>query len=159
MGIDVLDNTVRSGLCQGWSVKLWNLTKQPLVSLIILALGLSGSASASKKTRNWQTGKLLDSHRSQNPVGAVDHPPIGFDNRRRTTVVFETQDTFVIEDGLLTYTVSEIVRGTKPANVTVNGQVKFVIEGTTLYLMDDGGKEHKTDVTKKVLRQSPESSK
>jgi hypothetical protein len=53
----------------------------------------------------------------------------------------------------------EIVRGTKPANVTVNGQVKFAIEGTTLYLLDDGGREHKTDITKKVLRQSPESPK
>ena len=133
--------------------------KQLLISLIVLALGLSGSASAGKKARNWQTGKLLDSQRSQNPVGAVDHPPIGFDNRRRTTVVFQTQDTFVIEDESHTYTVSEIVRGTKPANVTVNGQVKFAIEGTTLYLLDDGGKEHKTDITKKVLRQSPESPK
>jgi hypothetical protein len=133
--------------------------KQFLISLIVLALGLSGSASAGKKARTWQTGKLLDSQRSQNPVGAVDHPPIGFDNRHRTTVVFQTQDTFVIEDELLTYTVSEIVRGTKPANLTVNGQVKFAIEGTTLYLLDDGGKEHKTDITKKVLRQLPESPK
>jgi hypothetical protein len=133
--------------------------KQLLISLIVLAISLAGSASAGKKARDWQIGKLLDSQRSQNVVGTVEHPPIGLDNRRRTNNVYETRDSFVIEDELHTYTVSEIVRGTKPANVTVNGPVKFAIDGTTMYLLDDGGKEHKTDITKKVLRQSPEPPK
>jgi hypothetical protein len=126
---------------------------------VVVALGLTGSAVGGKKARNWQTGKLLDSQRSQNLVGAVEHPAVGLDNRRRTRNVYETHDSFVIETDTYTYTVSEIVRGTKPANVTVNGQVKFAVEGTTLYLVDDGGKEHRTDVVKKVLHQASEQPK
>ena len=137
---------------------------KPLLFLLLaatVALAFTDPAFGDKKskTRNWQSGKLLDSQRSQNPVGAVDRPPIGFDNRHRTTVVFQTQDTFVIETDTLTYTVSEIVRGGKPANLTVNGPVKFAIEGTTLYLMDESGKEHRTEIMKKVLRQPSEPPK
>jgi hypothetical protein len=68
-------------------------------------------------------------------------------------------DSFVIETDTLTYTVSEIVRGGKPANLTVNGPVKFAVEGTTLYLMDENGKEHRTEIVKKVLRQPSEPPK
>jgi hypothetical protein len=95
-----------------------------LMSLVALALAwaFGGAAFGGKtlKPRNWQTGRLLDSQRSQNLVGAVDRPPIGFDNRHRTTNVYENQDTFVVETDTHTYTVSEIVRGAKPANLTVN---------------------------------------
>jgi hypothetical protein len=131
--------------------------KPILISLIVLVLALSCPALAGKKALTWQTGKLVDSQRSQNLAGAVDRP--GFGNVRRTTNVYQTQDTFVIETDSLTYTVSEIARGTKPANLTVNGPVKFAVEGTTLYLLDDGGNEHRTDIVKKVLKQSPEAPK
>jgi len=73
--------------------------------------------------------------------------------------VYETRDTFIIETDSYTYMASEIVRGTKPANVTINGPVKFAIDGTTMYLLDDGGKEHKADIVKKVLRQASEPPK
>jgi hypothetical protein len=127
-----------------------------LIPIIVLAVTSAGPALGGKKTRNWQIGKLLDSQRSQDVVGAVEHPPIGFDNRSRTENVYETRDTFVVEGDSYTYTVSEIVRSTKPANVTVNGPVKFATDGTTMYLLDDGGREHKTDVVKKILRQPSE---
>ncbi len=104
-------------------------------------------------------GKLLDSERSQDVVGAVQHPPVGFDSRTRTSNVYAVRDTFTIDTETYTYTVVETVRGTKPANVTVNGPLKFAIEGTTLYFLDDGGKEHKTDIAKKVVRQAAESPK
>jgi hypothetical protein len=59
----------------------------------------------------------------------------------------------VIENETLTYTVSEAVaRGAKPANLTVNGPITFAVEDTTLYLVDEAGKEHRTDIVKKVLR-------
>ena len=138
--------------------------KPILISLIVVAIALAftGSAFGGKKAkpRNWQTGRLLDLQRSQNPVGAVDRPPIGFDNRHRTTVVYQTQDTFLIETDALIFTVTEIVRGgAKPANLTVNAPIKFAIEDTTLYLIDESGKEHRTEIAKKVLRQPSEPPK
>lgn len=129
------------------------------ILLIVVTVALTGSAFGGQKDRAWQTGRLVDSQRSQDVVGAVEHPPVGFDSRRRTNNVYETRDTFIIETDSLTYTVSNIVRGTKPTNVTVNGPVKFAIVGTTMYLLDDGGKEHKADITKKVLRQVSEPPK
>jgi hypothetical protein len=135
--------------------------KSILISLIALAIALAATGSSAfggkkEKIRNWQIGRLLDSQRSKDAVGAVDRPPIGFDNRHRTSVVYQIQDTFVIETDKLTYTVSEIVQSGKPANLTVNGPVKFAIEDTTLYLMDESGKEHRTEIVKKVLRQPSE---
>ena len=133
--------------------------KTLLVPLIVVVVALTSPAFGGKKNRDWQTGKLVDSQRSQNVVGAVERPPVGFDSRRRTNNVYEIRDTFVIETDSYTYTASEVVRGTKPPNVTVNGPVKFAVDGTTMYLLDDGGKEHKADVTKKVLRQVSEPPK
>lgn len=130
-----------------------------LIVLLAVAVALTCPALGGKKTRNWQMGKLLDSERSQDVVGAVQHPPVGFDSRTRTSNVYAVRDTFTIDTETYTYTVVETVRGTKPANVTVNGPLKFAIEGTTLYFLDDGGKEHKTDIAKKVVRQAAESPK
>ncbi|HYW45189.1 MAG TPA: hypothetical protein VE959_20165 [Bryobacteraceae bacterium] len=155
-------------LTDGWRVILTGVNvlefqetimKPLLIPLIVVVIALTGPAFGGKKNRDWQTGKLVDSQRSQNVVGAVERPPVGFDSRRRTNNVYETRDTFIIETDSYTYTASEIVRGTKPANVTVNGPVKFAIDGTTMYLLDDGGKEHKADVTKKVLREASEPPK
>ncbi len=125
------------------------------ITAVVVALSLAYPALGGKKPRNWQTGKLLDSQRSQNLVGAVERPA-GFGATSRTRNVYETEDTFVIETETYVYTVSEVVRGARHANVTVNGPVKFATEGTTLYLVDEGGKEHRTEIVKKVLRQAPE---
>ena len=131
-----------------------------LITFLTLALVVSMPAFGGKKvkTRNWQTGKLLDLQRSQTLVGSVDRPGVVLNNGRRISndskqAVYATQDTFVIEGETLTYTVSETVgRGVKPAKVTINGIIKFAVEDTTVYLLDESGKEHRTEIVKKVLR-------
>lgn len=105
--------------------------------------------------RNWQTGKVLDSQRSQELAGTVDDKPIIFKRWRNASqkAVYQTRQTFVIEGETLTYTVLELVgRGVKPANLTVNGNVRFAVEGLTLYFIDDDYREHETEIVKKVLR-------
>ena len=131
--------------------------KQLVLSLIVLTLGLCGYASAGKKARDWQTGKLVDSQRSQILAGSVDRPGWVLKGKQITNdskqAVYTTQDVFVIEGESLTYTVSEAVAsGAKPAKVTVNGPIKFAIEDMVLYVTDEAGKEHRTQIMKKVLR-------
>ena len=41
----------------------------------------------------------------------------------------------------------------KPANLTVNGPVKYAVEKRKLYVLDEDGKEHEMEIVKKVLRQ------
>ncbi len=129
------------------------------VGVLFVNQAMSGEASAN---RNWQLGTVLDSERSQQFAGAIDRPGIVINGKRWTNdskrAVYQTQQTFVIESETHTYTVSEpLGRRGKPANLTVNGPVRFEIVGTALYLLDDDFKEHKTEIVKKALR-TPEQS-
>ncbi len=130
---------------------------------VVFALVVTSPSFGRKKPpdRIWQMGKVLDSQRSQEFAGTVDQPGAVINGRRITNdakaVVYQTQQILVIESDTYTYTVSEMPGRAKPANVTVNGRVVFAIEGTILYLLDDDGKEHKTEITKKVLRISEKS--
>ncbi|MGD0499484.1 MAG: hypothetical protein ABSC23_13725 [Bryobacteraceae bacterium] len=124
------------------------------LTLVIFTPALYGGKT---KTRNWQTGKLLDAKRSQVFVGTVNRPGAVINGQRITNdskqAVYAIQDTFVIEAETLTYTVSETLgRGAKPANLTIKGPVKFAVEDTTVYLLDEAGKEHRTEIVKKELR-------
>jgi hypothetical protein len=47
----------------------------------------------------------------------------------------------------------------KPANLTVNGPVKFAVEKRKLFVIDEDGKEHEMEIVKKVLRQPAETPK
>jgi hypothetical protein len=44
----------------------------------------------------------------------------------------------------------------KPANLTINGPVKYAVEKQALLVIDEDGKEHETEIIKKTLRQEPE---
>jgi hypothetical protein len=139
--------------------------KPLLISLIVavFVLAVTSPSFGAKKPpdRIWQMGKVLDSQRSQEFAGTVDRPGAVINGRRITNdaraAVYATQQILVIESDTYTYTVSEVSGRAGPANVTVNGRVVFAIEGTILYVLDDDGKEHKTEITKKALR-IPEKS-
>jgi hypothetical protein len=129
------------------------------VAVLFMNHALGGETNAN---RNWQLGKVLDSERSQQFAGAVDRPGIVINGKRWTNdskrAVYQTQQTFVIESETHTYTVSEpLGRREKPTNLTINGPVRFEVVGTSLYLLDDDFKEHKTEILKKALR-TPEQS-
>ena len=50
-------------------------------------------------------------------------------------------------------------RWSKPANLTVNGPVKYAVEKRKLFVMDEDGREHEMEIVKKTLRQSADPSK
>ena len=60
----------------------------------------------------------------------------------------------MVDGGDKIYAISRLLkyRWNKEANVTVNGPVKFAIEGNHMYLLDDDGREHKAKIIKKTLK-------
>lgn len=129
-----------------------------LISFVAAALLFMNPALGDKKSanRNWETGKVLD---SQEIAGTVDNSEnvgnpqgvLGGLREARKRRAAQPQQVFTIDGQKITYTV-RLPRGAKLANLTVNGPVEFAVEETTLYLIDDDHKEHKTEIVKKVLR-------
>jgi hypothetical protein len=125
-----------------------------------LALIFTTPTFAGKKApnRNWQSGKVLDSQRSQEFAGTVDRPGLVLTNGIRITndskrALYHIQQTIVIESETYTYTVAEALRRNgRPANLTVNGTLMFAAEDTILYIVDEDLREHKMEIVKKVLR-------
>ena len=70
------------------------------------------------------------------------------------TAVYRVFETFLIEGDRYAYLVQERLRWrwSKPANVTVNGLVKFAVDKRKLYVLDEDGKEHEMEIVKKTLR-------
>jgi hypothetical protein len=63
-------------------------------------------------------------------------------------------ETFVIEGETRVYMAQERLRWkwSKPANLTVNGPVKFAAEKRKLFVIDDEGKGHEMEIVKQVLK-------
>jgi hypothetical protein len=140
--------------------------RQAFVSTLVLIAFLLNPASGRKKQlqdRTWQTGKVLDTQRSDAFAGTVNRPGVVLTNGRRITndktkAVYRTEETIVIEGATHTYTVSKLL-AKKPVKLTVNGSVRFAVEDTVLYLIDDDFIEQKTEIVKRVLRQTTEQEK
>jgi hypothetical protein len=69
--------------------------------------------------------------------------------------IYRASGVYNIEAGEYIYVCHESLRWrtSKPAALTVNGPVQFSVEGDTLYLKDDNGREHKTKIVKKILKE------
>src|SRR5258708_7190583 len=141
---------------------------------LVLFATLANEAPGAEKTRDWQTGKVLDSERSRYFAGTV-----GSANTTGTaqtngsngtyqgsttssqTAVYRVYETFLIEGETYAYLAQERLRWkwSKPANLTVNGPVKFALEKRKLFVIDEEGKENEMEIVKKGLRQQPEQAK
>jgi hypothetical protein len=118
----------------------------------------------SPKQRDWQTGKVLDTNRQRyfagtvgnsNTNGTVDSSGNYHGNSSGgETAVYRVFETFVIEGEQYVYLAQERLRWrwSRPANVTVNGPVKYAVEKRKLYVMDEDNKEHEMEIVKKTLR-------
>jgi hypothetical protein len=141
--------------------------RRVLLTALTLILGASVIAFAGEKQRDWQTGKVLDSQRSRyfagtvgssNTTGNVDVSGDSATYRGQTsgsqTAVYRVFETFLIEGEQYAYLAQERLRWrwSKPANVTVNGPVKYAVEKRKLFVIDEDGKEHEMEIIKKTLR-------
>ena len=130
----------------------------------VLAL-LPSVVLCAEKARSWQTGKVVDTERSRyfagtvgngNTTGTVqENGTYQGSTNNSQTAVYRVYQTFAIEDETQVYMAEERLRWrwSKPANLTVNGPVKFAIQKRKLYVLDDDGKEHEMEIIKHVLKQ------
>lgn len=142
------------------------------VCALIAAVFISSGVSAEKQ-RDWQTGKVLDSERSRYFAGTFgsantdgqaqangNYGTYQSNTQSSQIAVYRTFETFLIEGPTHAYLAQERLRfkWSKPANLTVNGPVKFAVEKQKLFVIDEDGKEHEMEIVKKTLRQ-PEPAK
>ena len=124
------------------------------------------------KERDWQNGRVLDTDRQRyfagtvgngNTNGTVDGESGTYRGQTNSssTAVYRVFQTFVIEGEKHVYLAQERLRWrwSKPANVTVNGPVKYAVEKQKLYVMDEDNKEHEMEIMKKTLRVPDQSPK
>ena len=138
------------------------INKRSLICIAILLLGICQLSNAEKQ-RNWQTGKVLDSERSRyfagtvgssNTNGTYGNGGYNANSNGSQTAVYRVYQDFVIEGDQYAYLAQEHLkwRWSKAANLTINGPVKYAVEKRNLYVIDDDGKEHEMEITKKTLK-------
>jgi hypothetical protein len=61
----------------------------------------------------------------------------------------------VIESDSYIYVARERLRWkwSKPADLTINGPIRFAVEKDHIFILDEDGKEHEGRITKKVLKE------
>jgi len=140
--------------------------KAIFVLSILAALVPSQPGMAADKVRDWQTGRLLDSERNRYFAGTVGSATTGiqYPNLPTTTntsqnASYRVYETFVIEGDQYVYQAQERLhwKWSKPANLTVNGPVKYTVEKQKLFVLDEDGKQHEMEIVKKILR--PDAAK
>lgn len=138
-----------------------------LVRPLVAAILICGVTVAAEKQLDWQEGKVLDSQRSRYFAGAT-----GSTNSRGTaqsngnygsyqgsanssqTAIYKVYETFLIEGESHAYFAQQRLRWrwSKPANLTVNGPVKFAVRKRKLFVIDEDDKQHEMKIIKRILR-------
>ena len=135
--------------------------------VLLVGFALLPTLFAAEKMLEWQNGKVLDTG-----WGRVYSGTIGSANTNGTfqsygnygryqgyssgsqLAVYRVYKTFVIESPTHVYVAVESVRWrwSKPANLTVNGTVRFALDKRKIYVEDEDGKVHEMGINKKILR-------
>lgn len=131
---------------------------------VVAILSFQGTVAA-EKTHDWQTGMVLDTSRSRYFAGTVgngntngqvsDNGSYSGNSSSSETAVYRVYQNFQIEGEQYVYLAQEHLkwRWSKPADLTVNGKVKYAVEKRKLFVIDDEGKDHEMEIVKKVLKQ------
>ena len=144
--------------------------KQSGSRIRVLIMILIGGTVMFGATRQWQSGKLLDTEQQKvkegstttyNTDGQAKNKSNGkTDYSQNTTATttdnIDTYEVYTIEGPDKTYIAREklLFPWSKPANVTVGAEVKYAIDGRKLYILDDDQKEHKASIVKTTLNQA-----
>lgn len=141
--------------------------------MLLVIFSMATTVIAAEKQRDWQTGKVVDTERNRYFAGTIGNSNTtgtaqangNYGTYQGTTTtthtaVYRVYETFIIEGETYAYVAQERLRWrwSKPANLTVNGPVKYAVEKRKLYVVDDDGKEHEMEVVKRILKQ-PQTAK
>jgi hypothetical protein len=116
---------------------------------------IASDCPAASKITSWETGKVLDVERKQDLVGTVEHgSTFGVTSHSSTNAVYTFYEEYAIESDQFMYLTRERLRSerSKPALLTVNGPVKFHVDGPKLVILDNESKEHETTILKQVSK-------
>lgn len=139
------------------------------LALLVFLLPAFTFSGATEKQRDWQTGTVRDSSRSRYFAGTIggansngtvnDNGSYNGTTSSSQTAIYRVYQNFEIEGDQFVYLAQEHIkwRWSKPADLTVNGKVKYAVEKRKLFVIDDEGKEHEMEIVKKVLR-TPEAA-
>jgi hypothetical protein len=112
---------------------------------IMLAMLILASVAITKE-RDWQEGKLIDITSEPYVIGSVFNGAGGVYQRERIR--------YQIDDGKYIYTASHIHRRRdKALPLTINAKVKFAIEKSKFYILDEDGEDHELKLEKKALKE------
>lgn len=115
-----------------------------LITIMLAMLMLASVAIA--KEHDWQEGKLIDISSEPYVVGGVFEGTGSVQQRERIK--------YRIDDGTYIYTASHIHRRRDNAlPLTINAKVKFAIEKSRFYILDEDGEDHELKLEKKVLKE------
>jgi hypothetical protein len=113
-----------------------------LIAILIMLVGISVFGFQDKK-RDWQEGKLTDISTAPFTEGTIGGPA------RKEKIVY------TVDAGKYVYTFSHLhFPHDKAMPVTVNAVVKFAIEKSKVYLLDEDDKEHDLKFEKKALKET-----
>jgi hypothetical protein len=134
---------------------------------LLVAVLLSSTIAFAAAARNWQSGKLLDTEQQKITDGSTTHYTTDSQKKTNsngktnysqntTATTSDNTDTFevyTIEGPEKTYIAREklLFPWSKPANVTVGAELKYVIDGRKLIILDEDQKEHKASIVKTSL--------
>ena len=144
------------------------------IKLIFVCSVITFTAFAAK-VRNWQTGTLLDSESSSvylgtisstsssgtvsastTSIGDYSHTTGSYSGGSRTSSrpVYSQREVHLVDSESYVYIVSRLLywRWNKSADVTINAPIRFATDKQTMYLLDDEGREHKTQIVKRILK-------
>ena len=113
----------------------------------------------------WQTGKLVDTEKQEVPTGSTTtyntdtQAKNGGYSRNSTAHTNEETDTyqvFTIETHTKTYIVRQKLNfpWSKPANISLGEEVKFMIQGNKMTILYDDQKQQKATVVKSSVTQT-----
>ena len=138
---------------------------RPGLTVAVLLIGTIAFAA----TRQWNSGKLLDTEQQKVTEGSTTHYNTDAqkktkngqtDYSRNTTATTndntDTYEVYTIQGPEKTWIAREklLFPWSKPANVTVGAELKYVIEGRKLIILDEDQKEHKASIVKTSLNQA-----
>ena len=114
---------------------------------------------------SWHTGKLMDTEKQEVPTGSTTHyntdaqaknGKYSQNSTAHTTEDTDTYQVFTIQTPTKTYVVRQKLNfpWSKPANISLGEEVKFMIQGNKMTILDDDQKQQKATVVKASVTQS-----
>jgi hypothetical protein len=133
-----------------------------LISALLPALLLTTTLALAA---DWHTGKLMDTEKQEVPTGSTTHyntdaqaknGKYSQNSTAHTTEDTDTYQVFTIETHTKTYVVRQKLNfpWSKPANISLGEEVKFMIQGNKMTILDDDQKQQKATIVKASVTQS-----